>query len=48
MNSNVKFYEKDDELYWIHFPVRLEVLKEVNVLGEIQIPLILMYMCIYE
>ena len=34
MCSNVKFYEEDNELHEIHFPVWLGVLKEVKVICE--------------
>ena len=34
MYCYVKFYEKDNELKEIHFPVQLRVLEEVNALGE--------------
>ena len=34
MYSNIKFYEKGNEQYKIHFPVRLGDLKEVSIPGE--------------
>ena len=34
MYSKVKSFEKDNELYKIHFPVQLGDLKGVNVPGE--------------
>ena len=34
MYSNVKFYEKDNKLDEIHFPVRLGGLKRINSPGE--------------
>ena len=40
MYSTVKFYEKDNELHEIPFPVRLGVFKEVNTPVKIQITLI--------